>query len=125
MMGVMPELDLPAMISGMMGVPNTPIVGWAVHFAIGTVLYGGAMAVLDKHIPGDRRIGHGLILAALGWVAMMTTLMPMAGAGLFGMKLGIMAPIMTLVFHLIFGAVLGWVYGRTIQRPIVTTPAHG
>lgn len=39
-------------------------------------------------------------------------MMPMAGKGLFGMHIGIMAPTMTLVLHLIFGAVLGWVYDR-------------
>jgi len=44
---------------------------------------------------------------------MMVVLMPMAGAGLFGMSMGVMAPVMTLVLHLIFGAVLGWVYGQS------------
>jgi hypothetical protein len=43
--------------------------------------------------------------------------MPMAGAGLFGMNMGVMAPMMTLVLHLIFGAVLGWVYGRSAVSP--------
>lgn len=33
--------------------------------------------------------------------------MPMVGAGLFGLQMGIMAPMMTLVLHLIFGAVFG------------------
>jgi hypothetical protein len=33
--------------------------------------------------------------------------MPMAGAWLFGMAMGLMAPVMTLVLHVIFGAVLG------------------
>ena len=37
----------------------------------------------------------------------------MAGAGLFGMNMGILAPMMALALHLIFGAVLGWVYGRS------------
>ena len=31
MIGVMPELDLPRMIAGMMGSPDRPVVGWAVH----------------------------------------------------------------------------------------------
>ena len=43
---------------------------------------------------------------------MMLVLMPMAGAGLFGINMGIMASMMTLVLHLIFGAVPGWVRGR-------------
>jgi hypothetical protein len=44
------------------------------------------------------------------WLGMMIIVMPMAGAGLFGMNLGIMAPVMTLVLHVVFGAVLGAVY---------------
>lgn len=45
-----------------------------------------------------------------------SVLMPMAAAGLFAMKKGLMEPMMTLVLHLIFGSVLGWVYGRQIGR---------
>ena len=41
-------------------------------------------------------------------------MIPMAGAGLFGMKLGVMAPMMTFVLHLVFGAALGWFYGRSV-----------
>ncbi len=43
---------------------------------------------------------------------MMLIPMPMAGAGLFGLKLGPMAPVMTLVLHLVWGAVLGAAYAR-------------
>ena len=35
-----------------------------------------------------------------------------AGAGLFGLALGMMAPVMTLMMHLIWGAVLGYTYDR-------------
>jgi hypothetical protein len=37
--------------------------------------------------------------------------MPMAGAGLFGVGLGMMTPVATLVLHVVFGLVLGGVYG--------------
>lgn len=124
MMGVMPELDIAAMISTMMGVPGMPMVGWGVHFMIGTILYGVAIAVLDPRLPGDSRIGHGVAIGALGWLAMMIMLMPLAGVGMFGMSLGMMAPVMTLVLHLIFGAVLGWVYGRSIQITQSTSRAQ-
>ncbi len=113
MMGVMPQLDLPKMLAGMVGSPDMPLIGWIVHFAIGIVVYGVAIAVLDSKLPGTSRVGHGIMLAVIGWLVMMVMLMPMAGAGLFGMSLGVMAPVMTLVLHLIFGAVLGWVYGRS------------
>ena len=116
MMGVMPQLDIAKMIAGMMGSPDQPLIGWIVHFMIGIVGYGVAITVLDKRLPGNSTVWHGVMIATLGWLVMMVMLMPMAGAGLFGMKMGIMAPMMTLVLHLIFGAVLGWVYGRQIGR---------
>ena len=106
-MGIMPQLNLPQMIAGMMGMPDSPIVVWAVHFLIGVVVYGAALAHLDEHLPGNSKIGHGVLLGTVGWLMMMVVLMPMAGAGLFGLNLGISAPIMTLMLHLIFGAVLG------------------
>ena len=115
-MGIARELDLPNMIAGMMGMPGQPLVGWAIHVMIGVVLYGVAMALLDARLPGHSSVGHGILIAVGGWVLMMGMLMPMAGAGLFGMKMGPMAPMMTLVLHLIFGAVLGWVYGRSIDQ---------
>jgi len=113
MMGLLPQLDLPKMLAGMMGSPDTPIIGWIMHFAIGIVGYGVAIAALDSKLPGTSRVGHGMMLGVIGWLIMMVVLMPMAGAGLFGMNMGVMAPMMTLVLHLIFGAVLGWVYGRS------------
>ena len=123
LMGIMPELDLPKMIAGMMGMPDQPLVGWAIHFMIGVVLYGAAIALLDARLPGHSSVGHGILIAIGGWVLMMVMLMPMAGAGLFGMKMGLMAPMMTLVLHLIFGAVLGWCYGRSIGHDKTARPA--
>ena len=115
-MGIMPQLDLPKMIAGMMGMPDAPMAGWAVHFFIGVVVYGAALAFLDEHLPGDSKMGHGVFLATVGWLMMMVVLMPMAGAGLFGLNLGISAPIMTLMLHLIFGAILGAYYGHALAR---------
>ncbi len=40
----------------------------------------------------------------------------MAGAGLFGLKLGMIATVMTLILHLIWGAVLGYIYGKLTPR---------
>jgi len=115
-MGIMPQLNLPRMIAGMMGMPDAPAVGWAVHFFIGVVIYGAALAILDSLLPGESRTWHGVLLAIGGWLAMMLMLMPMASAGLFGMNLGIMAPMMTFALHVIFGAVLGASYGGMLGR---------
>jgi uncharacterized membrane protein YagU involved in acid resistance len=112
MMGLMPQLDIAKMLAGTMGSPDMPLIGWILHFAIGIVGYGVAIAMLDSKLPGTSRVGHGVMLGVIGWLIMMVVLMPMVGAGPFAINMGIMAPMMTLVLHLIFGAVLGWVYGR-------------
>ena len=109
-MGVMPNLDIIKMLAGMVGAPIA--VGWLAHFTIGTIAWGGAFAVLNDHVPGDNEITKGLVFGVAAWLAMMLAVMPMAGAGFFGLNFGIMAPAMTLVLHLVFGAVMGWTYAR-------------
>lgn len=108
-MNVMPELDPIQMISGMFESPRA--VGWLVHFAIGTLLWGMLFAWLAPHLPGPMWL-RGVIFGAGAWLVMMVVMMPMAGAGLFGLKMGAMAPVATLMLHGIFGAVLGAVYGK-------------
>jgi hypothetical protein len=114
MMGLMPEFDIVAMLTGMMAAPS-PIAGWLVHFAIGAILWGGLFAWLDPHLPGNSHWLKGIFFGIGAWILMMVLLMPMAGAGFFGINFGAMAPFMTFVLHIIFGAVLGGVYG--LERP--------
>lgn len=121
MMGIMPALDLPGMIAGMMGVPDQRIVGWVVHFMIGVVLYGLAIA---SFATAGNAVGRGVLIGFVGWVIMMLMLMPMVGAGFFGLNMGVMAPLMTLVLHLIFGAVLGWTYQRLVINGVGPTSAY-
>ena len=116
MMGLMPELDVAAMLAGMIGAPV--IVGWIVHFLIGTVAWGGGFAVLYDYIPGSSAVQKGIVFGIAAWLGMMILIMPMAGAGLFGLALGMMAPIMTLVLHIIFGAVLGAVFANRTQAKL-------
>lgn len=120
MIGVMPALDLPKMIAGMMGSPDTPVLGWAIHFMIGVVGYGIAIKLYGQRLGSP--IVSGIVIGAVGWLIMMLVLMPMAGVGLFAMSMGLMAPMMTLVLHLIFGAVLGWTYGMLIAGKPDATP---
>lgn len=108
MMGIMPELDVIAMLSAMMGAPA--VMGWIGHFMIGTLAWGIGFALLYDMIPGSSAVAKGVVFGIAAWLGMMVMVMPMAGAGLFGMAMGIMAPMMTLVLHVIFGAVLGAVY---------------
>jgi hypothetical protein len=119
MMGVMPDLNaikmMTTMAHGMLGTPAVPIVGWVMHFMIGTVLWGVLFAVIGKSLPGSGYVSKGLFFGVLAWVLMMVMVMPMAGAGFFGLSLGMMAPVMTLMLHLVYGAVLGGLYGKLLS----------
>lgn len=118
MMGLMPELNVIFMLGVMaearMGLGG-PAVGWALHFMIGAVLFGAIFHQLNEKLPGDSQIKKGMVFGVAAWLVMMIAVMPMAGAGMFGMALGMMAPVMTLMLHLIFGAVLGYAYNRLAQ----------
>ena len=108
-MGIMPQLDMIKMLSSMMGVSMA--AAWMAHFGIGA-MWGALFALAYRVIPGGTAVVKGMLLLTGAWLLMMVMVMPMAGAGLFGMHMGLMAPMMTLVLHLVFGAVLGLVYGN-------------
>lgn len=110
MMGMMPQLDVVTMLTTMTGA-SSPLVGWGMHFMIGSIFWGGLFAAFQDHLPGSSVTLRGVIFGIGAWLLMMVMVMPMAGAGLFGLGLGIAAPIMTLMLHMVFGATLGAVYG--------------
>ena len=117
-MGLMPELNaikmMTTMAHNMAGMPEAMAVGWIMHFMIGTVLWGVLFALLAESLPGSGYTAKGLSFSVLAWILMMVIVMPMAGAGFFGLSLGMMAPVMTLILHLIYGAVLGGLYGKLL-----------
>jgi hypothetical protein len=108
-MGLMPELNPIAMITAMAGM-GSPVIGWTGHFIIGSILWGIGFAILSPYLPGPYWL-RGTIFGVGAWLMMMIAVMPMAGAGLFGVGLGMMAPVATLVLHVVFGLVLGGVFG--------------
>jgi len=108
-MGVMPELNAIKMLAGMMRSPL--FMGWVAHFMIGAVVWGILFAVLVDKLPGST-LASAVIFSIGAWIMMMIGPMPMAGAGMFGLNLGIMAPIVTLMLHIIWGVVLGLTYKR-------------
>ena len=109
MMGLMPELNVIGMLSGMMNGP--PAVGWMAHFVVGTVVWGSAFALLSRYVP-NITIFTGIGFGVAAWVLMMLVVMPMAGAGVFGLGLGMVAPVMTLMLHALYGAVLALTFNQ-------------
>ncbi|WDR06298.1 hypothetical protein PSQ90_02200 [Devosia rhodophyticola] len=122
MMGLMPGLDVTAMITNMLGLQSVAF-GWLMHFIIGTMIWGGAYALIRARLPGGPAVS-GMVFGAGAWLMMMILVMPMAGAGLFGLNMGIMAPVMTLILHLVYGAVLGLVFQAMAQGTNSTAAAH-
>ncbi|TDX28352.1 hypothetical protein DFO67_11052 [Modicisalibacter xianhensis] len=59
-MGLMPNLDpihiLAQMMHSRMGLPAKPVLGWIMHFLIGTVLWGILFALRAPRSTGSRRL---------------------------------------------------------------------
>jgi uncharacterized membrane protein YagU involved in acid resistance len=108
-LGLMPELDPIAMLTSMAGA-NSPAVGWIAHFVIGIIFWGVGFAIVSPYLPGAYWL-RGMIFATGAWLMMMVVVMPMAGAGPFGLDLSMMTPVATLILHVVFGVVLGGIYG--------------
>jgi len=115
-LGVMPAMNAIALLMhlshNLIGTPSSPIVGWILHFFIGSVLWGVLFGLLQSVLPGDRPVARALWFSVVAWLAMMVIVMPLAGQGLFALKIGVMAAVATLVLHLIWGASLGLIYQR-------------
>lgn len=112
MMGLMPDINVIDMLARQMG--SGPLMGWGAHLMIGIIGYGLVYALVFDGLAIGGHVMKGILLGTLGWLLMMVMLMPMMGAGMFGLQMpsGIMVPVMTLMLHLIFGLVLGLSYAK-------------
>jgi hypothetical protein len=121
-LGVMPQVDLISLLSAVLGVSADAAVGWVVHLGLGAVAGGVLFAWLEPRLGADTVVKRGVLFGVLSWLAMMVVFMPTARAGLFGLRLGALAPIVLLLVNVLYGAVLGWAYGR--MHPTATLAAH-
>lgn len=109
--GAFPELHVARTLSTLLGAPGHVMVGWGVHFLLGTVVFGSAFAVLAPRIPVRSNLVKGLAFGFLMWLGMMTVFMPLGGSGFFGATRGSIVPIAGLVLNLVYGLILSAVYG--------------
>ena len=120
MMGLMPEINVIKMLTAIshnyVNTPAAPIIGWIIHFVIGTFLWGILFGLFATRRSKPSFTAKGVIFASYAWLAMMIVMMPLAGAGIFGVKLGIDVPLTTLLLHWVYGGVLGSVYGA-LNKP--------
>lgn len=91
----------------LLGTPDSLWVGWVIHYAVGTVIWGLLFALLVPYLPGRTETRRGLEFGVATWLVVMVTVFPLAGSGLFGLGFGLVAPLSTLLAHVVFGAVIG------------------
>lgn len=121
----LPQLDTITMLDGVLGAflaelgrwaPPAPIGGWLWFFAIGTVWWGALYAVMEPILPGRWPWARGLSFGAIATLLVWLMVLPLAGAGYFGMHLSAIQPVVTLFEHLVYGVILGEAYGRLNAR---------
>ena len=110
MMGLA-EMNPPAMVSGMMGMPIA--VGWIMHFIIGIVFAASYVYFFRFKLPlGNtvlKGIVFGIIIAVMAKIGM-TIMGAMAGRGTPELEGSMVSMIMALILgHVIFGIVVALV----------------
>ncbi|HYF23684.1 MAG TPA: DUF6789 family protein [Caulobacteraceae bacterium] len=108
--GIAPRVDLVALLSGALELPVW--ASWIGHFLIGSVVWGALFALLAPRIPASTCTAKAVMFSIAAWLLMQLIILPMAGAGLFGLRYGGVAPLLTLALHVVYGLVLGAVYAR-------------
>lgn len=109
MMGL-PRMDIAAMLGGMLGGWG---MGMAMHVLNGVVIFPVVYAlVLFAQLPGSPAL-KGVLWGVILWALAQIVVMPMMGAGLFGLKMGgIMPAFGSLMGHLVYGVLLGSIAGH-------------
>jgi hypothetical protein len=109
MMGL-PKMDIAAMLGSVLG-------GWAMgmtmHVLNGAVIFPLIYAYfLFGKLPGAPYL-KGILWGIALWLIAQLMVMPMMGAGVFGLKMGgPMAAMGSLVGHVLYGALLGSIAGH-------------
>lgn len=118
MMGL-PKMDIAAMLGSMLGGWST---GMVMHFLNGTIIFPLIYAyLLFGKLPGAPYM-KGIIWGITLWVLAQLAVMPMMGAGIFGLKMaGMMSAVTSLVGHVVYGALLGWIGGHAHSEALHRT----
>ena len=91
------------------GLP-TPFAGGLWHVIVGSLVWGWMYAVMEPIVPGHRPLGKGIYFGLMVTLVVWFTVLPLAGAGLFGIQLGLVQPFVSLLQHVLYGVVLALVY---------------
>ncbi len=108
MMGL-PKMNPAEMLSGMLGV--SPIVGWIMHFMIGSIFAAVYVYLFNPHVHIHSRAGKGLLYGFIVFVFaqimmfIMSKMMPMPASSMKNNMVLMMVG--SLIGHLVFGMLVG------------------
>lgn len=108
-MGIAPELNIIRLLVSLGSIQE--VAAWMDHFIVGVVVWGLLFGAYDAVAERPAHWLKGIIFGVFAWLMMMMVFMPLVKAGFFGSRIGIMAPVVTLIYHLVYGVVLGTTYG--------------
>jgi len=103
------------------GLPDPLTHGWLWHLVIGTVLWGTLFGIMLPILPGRNYWIKGCTFGVITGLLTMLLVMPLAGAGYFGMDLTLWDPVVSVIYHIIYGATLGGVYSLLVGRSAMLT----
>jgi uncharacterized membrane protein YagU involved in acid resistance len=98
------------------GLPDPLTSGWLWHLVIGTLIWGTMFGVMVPVLPGRQYWVKGMAFGVIAGILTMLMVMPLAGAGYFGMELTFADPLISLFYHIIYGLTLGMVYAVLVRR---------
>lgn len=102
------------------GLPGSLTHGWLWHLGIGVLLWGILFGIMLPVLPGRRYWVKGCAFGVIAGLLTLLLVMPLAGAGYFGMELTLLDPVVSLFYHIIYGATLGGVYSLLAARLATT-----
>ena len=110
----LPELHVARTLSEVLGSPDRALAGWIAFLVIGIVIFGVLFALLEPRLPGRSYLAKGIIFAAITWLIHMAVILPLTGAGVFGMDRGPVLAAAALVLHLVYWVVLSLIYRQGV-----------
>jgi hypothetical protein len=89
----------------------SPVMGWMLHFMVGTLLWGAGFALVHDRMRGPSWL-RGIFFGVGAWLAVVIVAVVMAQFRLFRFDLTVTTPAAMLGIHMVFGALLGFVYDQ-------------
>lgn len=123
-------LPFPEVLARFVGQSGNMPLGWALHFAMGTLILGPLFVYLYPKLPTNTPITKGILFAVACWVGLLLILTMTGDRRLFSGSDGFGVFAFMLGCHMVFGGVMGNVLARLKAREklaasfIGGAPAH-